>query len=500
MRPCLSFFAVLAVLSFAAIAPAQEEPKPAPQDFEVKPEPFRVAIIAEGFFLPVEAIPLRVDLKEWKTLALLGLKPHGTPLQAGGDVATFETEDLEKKVGDAERAQQIAAVGLERESLLLASMREATPLDLDAARRLADQTKQNYDMWTRIWRPLEEEEAGRNLKNAEQALFFAREELRQLEKMYKADDLTEDTEEVIMKRARWAVERGEFALKQATETSKDSLEIRIPRIDIERKDAATRARIAREKAEKDCAAALKQKELAVAELQHAFAEDGKKLDKLKADLALLKAVKAPKAGWLLWGDWTTPDGPARFTEFEKKQATNPRASIAPKDVFATLAAGGPPRQIVVRIAQGHRQAIGWRGPEPEKLGEARRYATLDAAPRASLPVAITNVDAAPDSQGRFLITLACDPGAFADDDLPPVTPGMKVRVSLLDYRKADALSVPPSFIDTEFDAQAGSRSFVFVKKEGGNPEKRAVRVGHRTEKRSEIIDGLQPGEKLVPVP
>ena len=498
MRPSLSVLAVLAVMTL--VAPAQDEPKPPPQDFEVKPEPFRAVIATEGFFVPVEAIPLRVDPQEWKALSLLDLKPHGTPLQAGGDLATFETDDLEEKIGDAERAQQVATVNLERETLLLASLRQTTPLDLDAARRLADETQQNYDLWTRIFRPLEEEEAKRALKNAEQALFFAQEELRQLEKMYKADDLTEDTEEVILKRARWAVERNEFTVKQTTESSKHSLEVRIPRMDIERKDAATRARIAREKAEKDCDAALKQKELTVAELQHAFGESAKKLGTLKADLALLKAVRAPKAGWLLWGDWTTPEGPARFAEFEKKNATAPRACIAAKDVFATLAAGGPPRRIAVRLAQGHRQAIGWRGPAAETLGEARRFATLDAAPRASLPVAITGVDAAPDSQGRFLVTLACDPEAFADDDLPPVTPGLRVRVTLVDYRKADALAVPPSFIDTEFDAQAGSRAFVYVKQEGGNPEKRAVRIGHRNDKRSEIVDGLRPGEKLVPVP
>lgn len=497
MRPALFLLAMLAVLT--SVAPAQEESKP-PQDFEVKPEPFRSIITTEGFFLPVEAIPLRVAPQEWKTLSLLGLKPHGTLLQAGGDVATFDTEDLEEKIGDAERAQQIAAVALERENLLLASLRHNTPLDLDAARRLADQTQQNLDLWTRVFRPLEEEGAKRILKNAEHALFYAQEELRQLEKMYKADDLTEDTEEVILKRARWAVERNEFIVKQTKETSKHSLEVRIPQIDIERKDAATRARIAREKAEKDCDAALKQKELTVAELQHAFGESAKKLGKLKADLALLQAVKAPKAGWLLWGDWTTPEGPARFAEFEKKCATTPRTCIAAKDVFATLAAGGPPQRIAVRLAQGHRQAIGWRGPAPETPGQARRYATLDAAPRTSLPVAIIGVDAVPDSQGRFLVTLACDPEAFADDDLPPVTPGMRVRVTLLDYRKADALAVPPSFIDTEFDAQVGSRSFVYVKKEGGDPEKRAVRIGHRNGKRSEIVDGLRPGEKLVPVP
>ena len=41
-----------------------------------------------------------------------------------------------------------------------------------------------------------------NLKSSEQYLVCAAEELNQLKKMYEADDLTEETEEIILQRSK----------------------------------------------------------------------------------------------------------------------------------------------------------------------------------------------------------------------------------------------------------------------------------------------------------
>ena len=48
--------------------------------------------------------------------------------------------------------------------------------------------------------------AANSLKSSEQTLEYQLEELKQLEKMYKEDDLTEETEEIVLKRQRDAVE------------------------------------------------------------------------------------------------------------------------------------------------------------------------------------------------------------------------------------------------------------------------------------------------------
>ena len=53
------------------------------------------------------------------------------------------------------------------------------------------------------------------VKKAKDYLEYQKEELRQLEKMYGADDLTEETEEIVLKRQRDAVELAIFSLQRA---------------------------------------------------------------------------------------------------------------------------------------------------------------------------------------------------------------------------------------------------------------------------------------------
>ena len=55
------------------------------------------------------------------------------------------------------------------------------------------------------------------------------EELKQLEKMYKADDLVEDTEEIILRRQRFALESAEYGLEVTKENSAYNLKTAIPR-------------------------------------------------------------------------------------------------------------------------------------------------------------------------------------------------------------------------------------------------------------------------------
>ena len=49
---------------------------------------------------------------------------------------------------------------------------------------------------------------------AKDTLEYEEEELRQLEKMYKADEATEETEKIVLKRARDTVKRAKFVLER----------------------------------------------------------------------------------------------------------------------------------------------------------------------------------------------------------------------------------------------------------------------------------------------
>ena len=74
-------------------------------------------------------------------------------------------------------------------------------------------------------------------------LDYEKDELDQLEKMYKADDLTEETEEIVLKRQRNAVEFAEFSLENAKINSDEMLNIRMPRMDIQIKESLERGRV-----------------------------------------------------------------------------------------------------------------------------------------------------------------------------------------------------------------------------------------------------------------
>ena len=486
--------AITLPLLAAPFLPAQEEAK----ETEVKPSTFRHQIVLEGHLLPASATAIQVDPKQWKTLLVKDFAAHGSIVKKGDPVVTFDVEKLEEHVENVGRSRETARLGLERAELELAAFRKLAPLDLQAARQAAERAKESLEIWKSIWRPLQIEEYKRDLLASEQSLEYAREELRQLEIMYKADDLTEETEEITLKRSKWAVERGEFALRMAKEKTDYGLKVTIPQTDRERQETYDRAAIALERAEKDHAKNLRLKELEFIEKRHAFEKEEKNFAELRADLDLLRAVRAPADGRVLWGDWSGDEGPSKLAELEKKRAGAPRAFISPQDIFATVVSGVPNR-IHGTISPENRRGIGWRGPDAEEKPNGTRHATIETAPEMPFGVRILSVDSQPDSQGRFGIALAFDNEALADDDLPPVVPGLKTRVVLAETVIENALVVPANLIETGFADGKRVRN-VYVKTGDGASEKRAIETGARGAKGVVVTSGLKAGEKLVPLP
>lgn len=465
----------------------------APKEHEVKAGPFRNQIIVDGVLLPATATAVKMDPKQWKTLSLKSLVPHGTVVKKGDVLASFDVEALEEHVKRVTRGRESAKLQLDRAELELAAARKTTPIDLESTRRAAAQAKESLDNWNKIWRPLEIEENDQNLKSAEQQLFSAQEELRQLEKMYAAHDMTEETEEIILKRTRWMVEKAEFALKQAKQVHPDTLKVRIPKVDKDRLEAAERAAIALERGEKDYAAAIQLKELEVAEKRVAHEKEQKDFEELKADLEMLAAVKAPANGTVLWSDWTNTDGPAKFAEFDKKYFAAPRACVAAQDVLVTIVSGTPNR-VAAKLAPDARAAITYTGPAPEEKPVAGRHATLETLPNTAIPVTINSVSTQPDAQGRLPMVVSLGAGTP-----PAAAVGTKVKVVLSDYRKTDVITVPAAYIDTIFE-DGRLKETVLVKGEKSGAERREIQTGQRNAKGVEVVKGLKAGEKLAPLP
>ena len=69
----------------------------------------------------------------------------------------------------------------------------------------------------------------RSSRSANDWLTYAKEELRHLEKMYKSNDLTESTEEIILRRQRDMVERANFYVKMAEHDREYMYKVGLPR-------------------------------------------------------------------------------------------------------------------------------------------------------------------------------------------------------------------------------------------------------------------------------
>ncbi|HCU87099.1 MAG TPA: HlyD family secretion protein, partial [Verrucomicrobiales bacterium] len=68
-----------------------------------------------------------------------------------------------------------------------------------------------------------------SLLTSQNSLAYAEEELKQLKKMYAADDITEETEEIILQRATHAVNRAKHFLERSESTAANTLTATLPR-------------------------------------------------------------------------------------------------------------------------------------------------------------------------------------------------------------------------------------------------------------------------------
>ena len=216
-------------------APTTATPSPsapptlAPPTHTVARAPAKPKVTLDAILEATDMAPVKLETKAWTDLTVLEAVPHGARVRKGDVLVKLDTDKLKEQITDLEQDQAAAVLALELAQYELENLQQATPLRLDAARRTHRNATEDLGYFERIGREQREKMSKFNLKSAEQRLESAREELRQLEKMYKADDLTEETEEIILKRQKFAVESAELGLESAKLSTELALKTSIPR-------------------------------------------------------------------------------------------------------------------------------------------------------------------------------------------------------------------------------------------------------------------------------
>jgi HlyD family secretion protein len=305
-------------------------------------------------------------------------------------------------------------------------------------------------------------------------LKYAREELKQLEKMYRDKDLTEETEEIILKRQRNQIEAIEFNIESQKLHQDREKNLDRPRKDQTMQTNLQKATLAWQKAQFSLPLELNQKRLALQKLEAERAKTEERFAHLEADRAAM-VVRSPSDGIVYHGHadrgvWNSATVTPRLHR---------NGAIQPNEVFMTVVSSGP---LLVRAdveeKDLHMLKDGLRG-----------YATPVGFPSLKLPARMKTVSLIPRTAGSFETVTVLENPKGVDS----VFPGMSAIVKGVAYRNEAALLVASTAI---FQDEGSETSYVYLAREG-KPVKMNVEVGKSSGGKTEILKGLKEGDEIL---
>ena len=444
---------------------------------EAKREPLYVKLNLEGVFESARMSEVSVNTKSWGELTVLEAKPQGAVVKKGEQLVKFDFEKIDEKISNLRH--DLRLLDLDR-SIAAADLKLAeaiAPIKLSEIERKEKYSKEDLARHEKIKSPFNKRAAAMSLKNYEDTLAYAQEELKQLKKMYEADDLTEETEEIILVRAQSTVDRAKFSLEGAKIRNEDALKINIPREDLEAKEKAKRDELSSRALRKIQPVELEKKQLESKKLAEQHKKASENLARLETDRKAM-TVPSPTSGVLYRGTFEKgkwSGDTALKARFRKG------GMLKPNEVFMTVVESKP---LFVRAnlpeADLRRLKKGYEGKIKSK-----------AFPNQKLTGSIREVSSVPVSPGKFEL--------LVDVSIPKegggILPGMSCKLQFLVYENEQAIVVPASAVFSERKDE--ENKFVYLHREGKKPKKQTVKTGERSGENIEVLEGLKAGKKIL---
>ncbi len=440
-------------------------------------KPIKVTISLDGVFAAEKMREISVNPDEWNSLTVKKAVSHGAEVRKGDVILSLDTEKLDRAIDDLRTDLKIAEISINQSEDQLLALEKMVPLDLEASERSARMSGEDKKYFEDVDRPFAEKLANFRLKLAEESLEYEQEELRQLEKMYKADEITEETEQIVLKRARDTVEKAKFMVDYVQLEREQMLKFALPRYAEAIDDSAQRTAIGLERAKIQLPLTLKKQQLELEKQRMAREKSKEKLKNLLADRKMM-TVKSPIDGIVYYGKCIR----GKFSD-SNSLAENLRrdGAIMPNQVVMTVV-DQRPMQIAAVVPE---LQLHWVRPGLKGVAKPTGF------PDLKLDAEIDDVGDIPTAPGSFDATLAVQLKRKAKW----IMPGMTCKVKLIPYEKKDALVVDPKCIQT--DELDEDQKYVWLLGKDEKPERRDVEVGEKAGKRIEILSGLTDGDQVL---
>lgn len=268
-----------------------------------------------GVFAPSEpaAVSLWFEAYAGETLVLEAM-PQGSVVKEGDVLAKLETKSIDDQLHQAELESASAAVRhqgvVERNKI----DDDAAAAALEQARAALERAKRTLEGWTAKEIPFARRGDDLGKRNEDAGIDDQKDELAQLEKMYKADELVDDTEEIVLKRSKRRLAISEDARTLSVDRRGYRMEYDEAMQTEVKKEAARMQELALDRLLRSQSIEKRSREDAFLRSKDALEQQNTKLERLHRDREKF-VVKAPRSGILLHGkekDYRPGKTPARY--------------------------------------------------------------------------------------------------------------------------------------------------------------------------------------------
>lgn len=465
---------VMATLSFTAAANAEAPTsapathpatQPAGQTTAITRGSLSMVIDAQGAFDPVDPFEVRLKLKAYQgELTITSIAANGAAVKKGDLLLQIDPTVMIRTLTAAENDDRASKASLEKIESDDKVAEESDALGEKEQKEGLQEAEDSVKWFDTVDGPQLLKQVKLGVDQAKAQMDDESDEVDQLKKMYKSEELTNATADIVVKRAFRQLEMSKTLYAMAKDRAQRLVTFTYPLMKArvyEGRDAAQQQYALFETAQKQ-AKVLRQTGLAGA---HAAAEAADlKLEDLKTDAEKL-TVHAPTDGVVAYGQivngvWSAAD----------PRSLRPGERVMAQTVLMTLYRPGRlrialdlPEAKFFAIQPGQKASI-----DPVAFPELKYEAMCDAAPHTA-------------AGGNFLLTLS------TGDVDPRIAPGMKAQVHM-DVPLVDNVLLAP--VSAEKDET------VWVKTAKGF-EPRHVMTGRSNDKSIEILSGLHEGDEVL---
>ena len=462
------------LLSFALQAADSNATAKKSGTHKVKAAPFKIELGLKGIFTPTETAPIKVKPEVWSDLTLArDAATHGSSVAVNDILISLKKEKMEKHLVDTELSLEEAKLGFAVAKAEHEFAVNSAALDAKVTQRTLVRLEEDMKRYMEKTRELSRKSANYSRTSAENSLSYVQEELKQLKKMYEADDITEETEEIIVKRAQHSVDRAIHYLNRTRNSTEAALEFTLPREEEDVTLNLNRVKLSTKKATLTHEEKLAKLAVGMRKQERSLKESGKNLAKLKRDATLL-SVRSPIDGVLYHG---------AFVE---------GAWTGRKGVQTKLREGGKllSGEVVMTVvslkglaAHASLTEADYRKMAPKMKG----WATPTAEPGHRVAIEVKSVSRLPSAPGQYKVQFTVNPG-----DKDYLHPAMSCAIRLPVLNKPKAITVPSKALRTNGKGELVVR----LKTKKGETE-RVVKTGNSHGGKTEILKGLSEGDEIL---